>query len=328
MKSQGAFRRAWGVGLFCAAFVLVGLGASAEAGAAAKKSYTMGISVADVKGPWFLAILYGAMDEAKKRGHKVVLLEAGGYNHPEKQVTQMEDLITRRVDGILADPIDDKAIVPLMQDALKKGIKSVGFGVPISDPQFPYVGTDHVDIGKQMAKVMREALRDKGNVVVLGGPAGASWSTLRVKGFEEGIKGSGLKVLATQWSDHDRAVVLKLTEDMLQRFPNVDAFYTADNGVGLGAADAVTAAGKVGKVKIITAVVDHDTIRAIQKDAIAVSIAQQPVLIGRMAVQVLEKVLNGEKVQRWTQVGTITVTKANAGKLDTATMAQPEGWRP
>src|SRR4051794_24191610 len=64
------------------------------------KQYRIGISIPHLANPHYVGQAYGYIDEAQNLGAQVTLLEAGGYEHLDKQVSQVEDLIASKVDAI------------------------------------------------------------------------------------------------------------------------------------------------------------------------------------------------------------------------------------
>ena len=86
MKCQGLVKSivAIVVGVSLAAVGLTSGGALAQ-----EKSGTIGVSMPNIKGPWFTPVLYGISDEAKKLGYNVNIQDAGGYANVDKQVTQL-----------------------------------------------------------------------------------------------------------------------------------------------------------------------------------------------------------------------------------------------
>ena len=68
----------------------------------------VGVSMPNVKGPWFTPVLYGISDEAKKLGYDVIIQDAGGYANVDKQVSQFQNLvvlfIASEADRVYASP--------------------------------------------------------------------------------------------------------------------------------------------------------------------------------------------------------------------------------
>jgi ribose transport system substrate-binding protein/inositol transport system substrate-binding protein len=307
--------------------------ASTPQASTAGKQWTMGFSQIGLTGPFLVGDSYGVVDEAKKLGINMVFLEAGGFGGLQKQISNTENLIQQKVDALLLDPISDEALKPLVQKAVDAKIPVVGVGDPITHPGVAAaVTSSHTDIGNAMGDAaIADAKGAQMKVVILAGPPGAQWTTLREKAFEDKIKAAGnFEIKTVQWFDEvTRSKGLALTEDFLRTFPDANLFYAADNAIGLGVADAVKTAGKAGQVKIVTSVVDNDTVQMIKDGVITMDVAQQVVLIGREGVRVALRVLNGETINpKDVIIPVVTITKDNIGQVNLETMIAPEGWKP
>lgn len=293
---------------------------------------TVGMSEVGLTGSFLVGESYGVSDEAKKQGVDLVFLQAGGFGGLQKQIADVETLIERKVDVIIIDPIDVAALTPVLDKAKAAGIPVVGVGDQVNHPAVvASVTSQQKDIGTAMGQALVDASKGKQiNLVELAGPPGAQWTTLRLAGFDGVVKtASNIKVLTTQWfPDETRANGLTLAEDYMKTFPNANAFYTADNAVGLGVGDSLKQQGKVGQIEVVTCVVDADTVQMIKDGAITADVAQQPVAAGRLAVQLAIKVVHGEKVDLLNVVSTVTITTATVNAVSTDTMMAPEGWTP
>jgi ribose transport system substrate-binding protein len=295
----------------------------------AKEAYTIGISLPDVKDPFFLAMLYGAYQEAERMGLEIVLLESGGYANVDKQISQMEDLIQQGVDGILCDPADDMALVPVVEQAVEAGIPVIGYGSPIStDATASSSASSHYGIGVAIGDWLVQNV-GSGTIGAEPGPPGAFWSTQRYEGFKAAIADTpALETVAELFTDSDRNAGLTTTEDFLQRFPDLGIIYTGSDFQGAGAADAIKAAGKVGEIVNVTAVLSTDAERYLREGNITMTEAQQTVLIGITAMDLLVHVLNGDTVPPAVEIPTISVTQENVDGVDIALIRSPDDWRP
>lgn len=288
---------------------------------------TIGISEPDIFGPFFVNILYGAEQEARKYGIKLIIYDAGGYSNIDKQISQTETLIAKHVDAIFVDPADDKAFGPVVAKARSARIPVFGFGDPVGGAVSSVYGA-HYNIGKAVANFLGRRVRT-GAVVAEAGPPGAAWTTQRYKGFTDTLKKyPGLHLVATQWSDPTRNQGLNLTENLLTRFPTVKGIYAADNSIGEGAGDAVAARHVQNQVAVATAVMSTDTRRMIRGGAIKFDVAMQVVLFGRLAIRNAVKVWNHRSVPANVIPALVPVTKANVNSVNYSTMMAPPGFKP
>lgn len=302
-------------------------GASQSAGTT--KTKTIGVSLPSEQGPFFIPEIYGQTDEGKKLGYNVLVTNAGGYDKLSTQISQVEDFITKHVDGIVIEPIDPVAIQPVLKKALDAGIKVVAVSLPQDTPlKLAIVDFNHYVIGQSMGAAMTQALPNGGKIVAEAGPAGAFWSSTRFQGFQQALAGKNINIVANQTSENSVAQGVTLTEDYLSKYPNIDGIYAADNGLGLGAAQVLKRLGKSGQVKIVTAVLDPDIISGLKDGTIFADAALQPVLVGRTEIQILDKQLKGEPFARSTLVPVQVVTKANVDSIPIDTLFAPAGFRP
>jgi ABC-type sugar transport system substrate-binding protein len=315
------------------------LAVCAAAGAAAlattatvRAADSIGISMPNIKGPWYTPVLYGVTDEAKKLGYTTVVLDAGGYANVDRQVTQFSSLIVQKHKAILLDPANPEAFNGPVRQARSAKIPVVGVGSPIVasavEPDAA-ASSSHCSIGKEVAKGIKTMLPNGGTLAVLAGPPGAFWASDRLRCLKEDIAGTQIRIVAEQTSEQDAAVALSLANDFLQRFPTVDMLYGADDTYGVAAARAAQGAQKCGKVKVVFAVLGEAAEEMMRLGCADFVVAQQPVVIGRTAVQLADKVIKGAPIEKkLMEISLVPVTKANLDSIDKPTMQAPKGWTP
>jgi ribose transport system substrate-binding protein len=281
-----------------------------------------------VEGPFFTGLLYGIIDEAQKHGYHVTALSAGGYPNVDKQVSQIEDLTSKKADIILVNPSDPNTLKHPVQAAVASGVTVVGAGDPLPGSNGS-VTVSSCDVGKSFAEGAKQLLPNGGTVGVLAGPPGAFWATERLRCFKEGIKGTALKIVAEKTSDADVAVGLSTASDFLQRFPKLDLLYGADDTVGDGAAKAAQAANRCGKTKVITSVFSPEDEALMKAGCLDFDVALQSVLVGRTSVQLALGLRDKSKPDQTNEISLpISITTGNLGTVDLSTVQPPSGWKP
>jgi ABC-type sugar transport system substrate-binding protein len=298
-----------------------------DGGGAPADKGTIGVSVPTVQGPFFTAMLYGITDEAKKLGYKVEIMDAGGYANVDQQVTQMNNLTTKQVKAILVDPADPTVVEPAIAQAQASNVPVIGTGDPAPGGKAS-VSSSHCEIGKAMAAGTKTLLPDGGNVAALTGPAGATWTTVRLKCFKEAIAGSNIKVVAEKTSEPAVDQGVTIASDFLQRYPDIDLLWGADDTVGVGSANAVKSADRCGKTKVLFSVLGKQAEDLLKEGCVDFVVGQQTVLIGRQAVQAADAIISGKESPGEVSVPLVDVTPENVGSIDVATMREPDGWKP
>ena len=315
---------------FARMVVLAGL--AVFAGSSAHAAEKIGVSMPNIKGPWFTPVLYGISDEAKKLGYDVVIQDAGGYANVDKQVSQFSNLVVQKVAAILIDPANPASFNGAVREAKSEKIRVIGAGSPIvaSDVDADAAASSsHCNIGHELAKGAKTLLPNGGTIAVLAGPAGAFWASDRLRCFKEDIAGTNLKIVAEQASEQDPAIALSVANDFLQRFPQLDMLYGADDTYGVGAARAAQGAQKCGKVKVMFAVLGEAAEEMMRAGCADYVVAQQPVTIGRSAVQMMDALVKDKPLaSKKDEVPLVPVTMANLDSLNKSGMQAPKGWTP
>ena len=319
--SKGRIARTAG----CAAAIML-LAANAQA------ADKVGVSMPNIKGPWFTPILFGISDDAKKLGYEIIIQDAGGYGNVDKQVSQFSNLVVQQVKAILLDPANPDSFNGAVRQAKAAKIPVVGAGSPVvasSVEADAAASSSHCSIGHELAKGAKTLLPNGGTIAILAGPPGAFWASDRLRCFKEDIANSNVKIVAEQTSEQDAAVALSLANDFLQRFPNVDLLYGADDTYGVGAGRAAQGAQKCGKVKVLFAVLGEAAEEIMRGGCADYVVAQQPVLIGRTAIGLVDKLVKGQPLpKKLEEIALIPVTKANLDSINKTTMQAPKGWTP
>lgn len=294
------------------------------------RSYTIGVLVPQLTNPHFLAQAYGYSDEAERLGARVILHDAGGYQFVDKQIAQMEDLIASKVDAICLVATSGPGTVPVVDRAVAAGIPVINVNVMTSNEKVAIrVRSDDQVIGQSMGEFLQKNLK-KGNVVMQSGVAGASAFEIRAKAFREYITKNApeIKILGERHSLNTPDNGLKNMEDFLQTFPQIDAVYNSADFVAIGAVQALKAAGKAGKVMVVTADFQPDTERLVREGVITQAVVQQPVTMGRWAVRAAVNILEKRETPKMLFTPIISVTKDNIASVDLSTVRAPAGWKP
>lgn len=275
--------------------MVAGCGSSnkTDGAAADKKGGTIGVSVSTLNNPFFVSIKKGIEDEAAKLGMKVKIVDA--QNDPAKQANDISDLLSGGISVLIVNPVDSAAVSTSVEAANKKNIpvitldRSADKGTVVA-----HIASDNVKGGEMAAQLIAKKLGDKAKVAELEGIPGASASRERGQGFHK-IADTQLTVLAKQAADFDRTKGLNVATNMIQANPDVQAIFAQNDEMALGAVQAAKSAGKT--IFIVGFDGTEDGQKAVKDGSMGATIAQQPELMGKMAIETAAKVVKGEKVE-------------------------------
>ncbi|MBB1632424.1 TMAO reductase system protein TorT [Cupriavidus sp. UME77] len=298
--------------------------------AMAQKALTIGYATPDLSSSFWISMTYGVEDEAKKLGVALVKLNAGGDANVNIQISQLQDLVQRKVDAVVVGATNGDAIRSAVEHAIGKGIPVVGLSsVPSSDKLASRISADHYDMGRLQAQCLGKALNGKGAVGMISQQQGQTWADLRRQGFLETIKAEypGIKVVAESRSAVTRNGAINLVDDWLQRFPELDGIYSAVDDSAAGAALAVKSARREG-VKISASNLSPTAQQMLQNGELACSSVQQIVTQGREALRQAVAAARKESTTAVVRTPSILATRDNLATLDLSLVTAPKDYRP
>jgi ABC-type sugar transport system substrate-binding protein len=277
--------------------------------------------------PYFKLKSAGYVKAGKKLGYDVKIYDAGGYGNLQKQVTQIEDVIQRKVSAIVLVPASSDGTVPAVEKAIASGIPVINDGIATrSDKITGFVGEPSYLMTALLASYAADHLSGKGEVAMLSGPSGLDLTKLRVSGFKDYLaKYPGMKVVAEKFTSTASVEALSTMQDFLQANPDIKAVYAFNGPIAIGAVQALRAAGKKpGDVMVLTTDMEPETQRLIEDGWIQATIVSQPVTMAEMAVQRAVEAAEGKKIPKETLTQASLISKNTIKDVDLSGQAVPK----
>jgi ribose transport system substrate-binding protein len=267
----------------------------------------------NVTNPFWKAVRTGGDKAARALG---VDLEHAAPTKPdniEEQTRLVEDWIVKKPDAFVFVPVDYKALVPSIEKVNKAGIPIVIFSNRMSGVDYvSYVGSDDETIGYELARYLFKSIGGKGKVIHIDGVPAAITAQNRKKGFERALKEHpGIELLASQPGNYRRLPAVQVMENLLQRFPTIDAVWAANDDMAVGIAEALQAAGRGGRTKVVGIDAIPDGAAAIDKGRMLASADYSGHDQGYLAVTAAVKHLRGERVPKEIALPVVIVDKTN-----------------
>ncbi len=272
---------------------------------------TVGMSLSTLNNTFFVQLRAGAQAEAKARGVDLTVTDA--QNDASQQANQLQNFTSGNKSSIIVNPVDSDAASPAVRSAITADIPVVAVDRAVSKAKVAsLVASDNVSGGKQAARALAQRLGGEGRVVVLQGTAGTSASRERGAGFTAGIKAyPGIKVLARQPADFDRAKGLDVMTNLLQAHDDIDAVFAENDEMALGATKALGSRAR--KIPVVGFDGTPDALKAVKAGTLYASVAQQPRELGRLALRQALAAAGDEKTEAVVKVPVKVVTGRNAG---------------
>jgi ABC-type sugar transport system substrate-binding protein len=192
------------------------------------------------------------------------------------------------------------------------------------------VRSDDEVIGQMHADFMGQTLGGSGNVVMLWGAPGTSWAEDRGNAFKQRLaeRYPNVKVLGEQYSQSTPADGLRLMEDFMQTFQQIDGVYNGSDTTANGAALAILAAGHQGSTVITATDFQVDTEESLREGVMTATVLQQTVTIGRWGVRAAINHLEGRQVPQTLFTPLLLATKDSLDTVDMSAVRAPVGWTP
>jgi ABC-type sugar transport system substrate-binding protein len=283
----------------------------------------MGVVLNYLAEPFFLAIYEGARAEAGRLDVHATVRSVTSNTEDAAQAAQVRALVAERKDCYVVNPIAGTNLVAALR-GVRRPIVNVDSPIDPTAAKrarvhiHTYIGTDDFAAGRLAGARMVSLLHDGGEVALVGGQARNVNSGVRLSGFERGIRGSRLRVVARVNADYNRTMAEIAAGRILRAHPRVSGFFAASDSMALGIADAVGAAGKTGKVRVIGLDGLAETLDAVRAGSISATVAQYPYIMGKMAVEACAAAARGARLPARVHAPIALLTKANVARAITA----------
>lgn len=249
-----------------------------------------------------------SMKEAFSEANGFKLIFNAADNKQEAQIAAVRSFINQGVDAIVIAPITVDGWDDVLQEAKDAGIPVVleDRTVNVSDDSLyaSWVGLDFEKEGETAGAWAKSTFTQPTNMVVLEGTTGSAPAIDRATGFTKGSEGAPITTLDSQTGDFTRDGGKKVMEGFLQKYgKKINLLFAHNDDMGLGALDAITAAGLTPgtDIQIVTIDAVHDGMQALADGKFNFIVECNP-LLGEMVADVVKKVVAGESVEKETIV--------------------------
>jgi simple sugar transport system substrate-binding protein/ribose transport system substrate-binding protein len=283
---------------------------------------TMGFAQVGAESGWRTANTESIQSSAEAAGIDLQFSDAQGEQ--ENQISAIRSFIQQRVDVIAFSPVVETGWDAVLLEAKRANIPVILTDRSVETEQedlfVTFLGSDFIEEGNKAGEWAVENWASTGaqwNIAELQGTTGAAPAIDRQEGFAEAIAGSpNLTVVASQSGDFTRTGGREVMEAMLNSNPEINAVYAHNDDMGLGAIEAIEAAGKVPgqDIQIITVDAVRDGMQALADGKINFIVECNP-LLGDQLMELAQQVLDGEEVPERVVTEETTFTQEQAAEV-------------
>jgi ABC-type sugar transport system substrate-binding protein len=278
----------------------------------------MGVVLNALDNPFWVALYEGVLAKARRLDVDATVRAVASNADFAGQATQVRALVAAREDCY--------AVAPITGTNLVTALHGVRRPIVLNSPIHPaaakragvrigtYIGTDDFAAGRLGGARMASLLRGGGEVALVGGWAHNVNSDLRLGGFERGIRGARVRVVARVNADYDRVKAQIAAERILRTHQRLSGFFAANDLMALGIADALRAAGKIGRVRVIGLDGIPEALDAVRAGSISATVSQYPYVMGEMAVEACAAAARGMRLPSRVDAPVALLTSGNVAR--------------
>jgi ribose transport system substrate-binding protein len=277
---------------------------------------------------YWKAIHAGAAKAAGELGVEIVWKGPQKEDDRAQQIAVVEDMIARRVKGIVLAPLDRTGLRQAVGEAKQAGIPTVVVDSGLEGDDFvSFVATDNYQGGVAGAKRLAEVMKDKGKIILMRVMVGVESARDREQGFlDEIAKHPGIEILSdNQYGGITTETAYQTGENLLNRFGEVEGIFCPNESTTFGMLRALTDAGKAGKVKFVGFDSSEKLIQGLEEGHLHGLVLQNPFRMGELGVKTIVDHLRNPaaEVQKRIDTGVHVATAENMNDPEIQALLRP-----
>ncbi|WP_066048476.1 sugar ABC transporter substrate-binding protein [Robertmurraya korlensis] len=260
----------------------------------------IGIAEANMSNEFITYMIDAMKEEDKKHSSDFEFVYTDAQNDSAKQMNQIENFISRKVDAIIFNPVDTVAAVDIVSRANEAGIPIIVVNRTFDgvDKATAYAGSQSIESGLIQMEEVAKQMSGKGNIAIMDGEMGHEAQIKRTEGNKEIIsKNPDMKVVLQGTAKFSRADGIKLMENWLQTGEKIDAVVANNDEMAIGAIMALEEAGKLDEILVAGIDATPAGLEFVKNGKLKVTVFQNATGQGKAAIDLAVKAAKGEKVE-------------------------------
>ena len=235
-----------------------------------------------------------AVDQvARSVGAKTMHFVPRKPDNVDEQRAMVEKVLKDRPDIVIFIPVDDVAMVASVKKLNEAEIPVVLASNPLPGRFVTYVGADDFEIGYREARYLFEKLNGTGKIVVIEGSPAAPTNRERVRGYKRAFaEFPGIQILDSGVGNYQQPDAKRVMEKFLAEHAQIDAVLSANDGMAIGALEALEAANRTSIVIGINGILS--AVKLVETGAMLATVDFDMFKIGCTAARAAVRHLKGE----------------------------------
>jgi ABC-type sugar transport system substrate-binding protein len=257
---------------------------------------TIALSISNLGNAFFDLLRQGAQSAAQLFGAKLVIVDA--KNSDAQQISDISNLLKQSIDALIVNPTNTETVTPGIELANNQNVPIITVDRKAAGGQIIcHIESDNIEGGKMAARAVARYLKGKGNIIEIEGIPGTSAAHERGLGFINTIRGyPGLKVVGREVANFDRQEARERMRKLIMANTEFDAVFAHNDNMILGVIEALEDTRSITPKVLIGFDAIQEAVSAVQSGKLTATIAQQPRMMGKLAVQSAIRFLRGENL--------------------------------
>jgi ribose transport system substrate-binding protein len=254
------------------------------------------VIISTLNNPWFVVLGNAAKARAQELGYETAIFDS--QNDTAREASHFENIIAKGYKAILFNPTEAEASIANVRKAKARGVPvfCIDREVNATNAATAQILSDNFSGCVKLGEYFVKRVGQTGEYAELLGIVGDNNTWNRSKGFHSVVdRFPGLKMVAQQSAEFDRAKGLEVMESILQGHGDIKAVFCGNDAMAMGAYQALVSAGKGGKVMIFGFDGADDVVRLISEKKIEATGMQFPKRMAEKAAEFADEYLKGKR---------------------------------
>jgi ribose transport system substrate-binding protein len=271
---------------------------------------TIAVFTKNLTNPAYEAFRIAANQVARTTGARVVHFVPKQPDNVDEQKAMVAQVLKDKPDAIIFIPVDDVAMIDSVKQLNEAKIPVVLVSNPLPGSFVTYVGADDFEIGYREARYLFENLGGKGKIVVIEGVPAAPTNRERLRGYKRAfVEYPGIEVLGSDIGNYQQPDAKRVMAKFLKEHPQIDAVLSANDGMALGALEALEEANRSSIVIGINGILP--AVKQIETGAILATVDFNMFKIGCVATRAAVRYLKHEPLPETVMLPAEIIDKTN-----------------
>jgi len=268
--------------------------------------------VEDSTNDFWKALILGTKMAAKEYNADIEIKAPTEENDIERQNELLKEAISEEPDAILFSPSSFTESNDLLKEAKEKGIR-ISFIDSYTEEKVQdlTVATDNLEAGEKLGKFAATLLDPDDQIAIVAHVKGVSTAVEREEGFRKGLGDLAKNIVEVVYCDSQYEKSRKLTNELMQKYPNLKMIAGMNEYSSVGAARAVKAAGAKDRIQVVGVDSSQEAVQLMENGVFKALVVQKAFKMGYMGVKETVLMLRGKSYEKNVNSGCELVTPEN-----------------